>query len=251
MSKALYHLTDKKNLDSILSNGLIPQIGPTSKLMGEERNTVFLCEEKDIGKWRIILDKNVLLRIDGIDESGLTKTSYSEYDEYAYDRPILPANIRLESDCVEIKNSDMKVLCSSYLITMSVFATICAEFEEQLQKHNCHNFSEEERDAVLEKNGVMPVETLVYLGKSLTVVLPRLDYRTADMTEWSNVLKEYGSMGEYSFCDTYKKTGKRLWQMLNEYDISPECNQQFRTIYKFIADTFPFAYSLNTGGWGT
>ena len=43
----LYHLTPVKNLESILQNGLIPQIGPRSEHVGEKQAAVFCYPEED------------------------------------------------------------------------------------------------------------------------------------------------------------------------------------------------------------
>ena len=41
-SETYFHVTEKKNLKSILSKGLVPQIGTLSQKLGEDRKAIYL-----------------------------------------------------------------------------------------------------------------------------------------------------------------------------------------------------------------
>lgn len=43
----VYHLTSKRNLSSILKNGLIPKIGPRSKFIGENKKRIYFFKDID------------------------------------------------------------------------------------------------------------------------------------------------------------------------------------------------------------
>lgn len=60
----LYHLTDTNTAKRILQEGLKPLIGERSRIVEEEEARIYLSDKKSIPYWKILLEKNVLLRID-------------------------------------------------------------------------------------------------------------------------------------------------------------------------------------------
>lgn len=225
----LYHLTDKEHLTEILENGLIPQIGDTSQSVGDNRNAIFLCDEKSIRYWKILLKKSVLLKISNVSPNECGLTLYSDYNEYTYDKPIPPQSISLVSTNVSGSRKHMHNLRLSYLISISCFTLDCARY-----------YNDE---------GYKTKDELIQCAKNLLLVLKRLKYTSKDMSEYEDYLKKYGEEGEYTFCDTYNDTTIKLWQQLIKYNKDDNLRPYLKKLYKFIETTFPFAKTLNTGGW--
>lgn len=89
--KTLYHIADRKNLDSILENGLVPDNGENK--YKDPENHVYLCDMDDLPVWLSVLkhvDDPVILEVDtegldGIetgrvfDDRGYTRGLYTEY----------------------------------------------------------------------------------------------------------------------------------------------------------------------------
>ena len=96
----LYHITNRANLDSILKNGLIPQIGKNSLKNNEKRPYVFLCIKEHIPYWQILLeiDDAVILSIDtsglNIDNSAWICYKFL-YEELCFENNIPPESIRV------------------------------------------------------------------------------------------------------------------------------------------------------------
>lgn len=226
----LYHLTNKQHLQGIMREGLIPQLDRNCHVIDDKREAVFLCEEKDIGKWQIILGSTALLAVDDINQGTLEKFMYSSYSEYACSYCIPPENIRIVTYDPKYTVDDMHELCESYLMTISSFTVSCAR---------C--FNDPHQDAEY-------LDYIKYMAKGIIFALNHLDYSVAKMSEWEKFLKDYGSEGEYTFCDTYGNTNTRLWEQLPNYD-SGEMHADLMKIHDFVKDTFPFAKKLCTGGF--
>lgn len=225
----LYHLTDEASLKNILRNGLEPRLGDNSRFIRDDRKGVFLCDLDSIPYWEILLDRHVILAVD--EEPDIEdEIVYSGYREYYMRGVIPPEKISVINN--NISDADrreaMRALCSGHLISMSVFTLDCARFYN-------NNSSLSEYDIWLQ-------------GEALSAVLTRLDYNCAGQEEWRDYLKIYGEQGEYTFCDEYCRTGKRLWQQLIGYDedVTARCREK---IHNFIESKFPFAENLYTGGF--
>lgn len=226
--KTLYHFTDTDHLPSILRNGLIPQRGNNTQLIGDEREAVFLCDFESVGRWRIILNKPVLLKVCNI--TYYNDYEYDGYREYLVDMRIPPENIEVISLCYNSCEKDMFILCSSYLTYISDFTVRCARYYNNSQRTN-EDLLDLRRQAI-----------------AITFVLPHLDYTVTSLHTWEKQLVQEGDDGEYTFCDCYNGTKMRLWQQLIAYEddlIAPLRKE----IYDFVAKTFPFANELSTGGW--
>lgn len=230
MTKTIYHLTDEKHLPAILKSGLTPQIGQNSSAIGDERYGIFCCDYEDVGYWSILINKHILLEITNIETDIDNTWTYSNYKEYCIKSPIHPFCIKLFDENVIHTDEQMKQLCESYLIAVSTFATKCARYY--------HDYDKTKEDQ----------ENLNYLASSITAVLPRLNYSICPMSYWEKCLTELGEDGEYTFCDTYNNTEKRLWQQLPAYGSDPIQNHRIK-IHDFIEKNFPFAKTLCTGGW--
>ena len=87
-----YHLTTKRHVKRILSEGLIPSLGKNRQTADDERDGVFLCHMNSVPYWQILLKSNALIKIDAsyIDFQLLNNRVYSVYDEYWYKCAIPP-----------------------------------------------------------------------------------------------------------------------------------------------------------------
>lgn len=118
-STILYHITEKKNLDTILKDGLTPGIGDNASRAWDD--FVFLTEKEDIPRWISILyqvNDPVILEINVKDLSGICQgrwyvdrkyampTGYGEY----FTRETIPASHIKKAEFTE---DDRKELCDA------------------------------------------------------------------------------------------------------------------------------------------
>jgi len=243
ISKYFYHLTDKKNLKSILENGLIPDIGPNSTLVNETIPAVYLCDRKYIPFWRTLLNKNIILAIDKTafknDTIPVIDTrSYSDYNEHICIKPIAPEFIK---QIYISKNKDTaanKKLCLSHLEDLSDFCRDCAKFYSyNFKERYCENDRREYE------------KTLIRKAKALIALLTNLHYEAIDKKTIREYLIDFGSSGEYTLCDTYNHTKTRLYQMLAKYPENDDLKPIRTELYKLIKQKLKGTLNVNTGGW--
>lgn len=234
--KTLYHIISSRDIPVVLQHGLIPHMGNNSISINEERNAVYLCKEQDIEYWQIMLkEKTDVLAIDmtGIPDNCIDEFRYSCYGEYIVNCSIPPEKIKwlrpLNETTPEYEKA-MVTLCKSHLIHLSWFTQICARHYQGI----CHTEP-------------CP-DYIVHDGLSLKIVLPRLNYGIRTQEYWKDYLREYGEDGEYTFCDFHNNTQTKLWQKLIEYPDDKSAEYR-RFAYEYINNTFPWAKTLNTGGW--
>lgn len=228
----LYHLTSIDHLQNIMKNGLIPQVGENCKRIGEEKAAIFLCEKKDVGKWRIMIGNTILLTLEGIDITALDKREYPKCSEYRSFKPIAPEHIKAVHYDTGYSPADMEELCSSYLLALSQFTVDCAYY------YGSGELNPDEQ------------EFLYSFARDVLTVLRQLDYSIKPMEFWVDVLKDYSDCGEYTFCELYDSDNNiRLWQQLIRYEEDELCGVLFE-IYDFIEKTLPFATELCTGEFG-
>lgn len=101
-----YHVTDYNNLDSIMSKGLIPQVGERSKLLNEE-SSIFLFTSNNINEisdsicnWEDFFEDDtrlVLLEIKLPKIHKLSSESCADYEIKSLDK-ILPKYITIKED---------------------------------------------------------------------------------------------------------------------------------------------------------
>ena len=123
----LYHLTDTNTAKRILQEGLKPLIGERSRIVEEEEARIYLSDKKSIPYWKILLEKNVLLRIDAekLNPEKLDHYPYQEYEEWTYSEPIQPEWIHVSRANTEISPEQYKELCLSFLDSIS---QVCVQF---------------------------------------------------------------------------------------------------------------------------
>ncbi len=112
----LYHITERKKLDRIMEEGLMPKRGPND-WNNRKGKSVFMTEEKFIAPWLGILkhlDDPVILKINTKDISGITQgrtfqdRSYVDgyiYGEYRSFEPMPASAVK------EMKPDDIKQTC--------------------------------------------------------------------------------------------------------------------------------------------
>lgn len=233
----LYHLTEERYLTEILKNGLIPQLGDKCKLIEDEREGVFLCGYDQIPYWQILLNRSVILQINDIDKYSLEEFLYSGNNkEYLSEQIIPPEKIKIFSlSASDFRTKEVMIeLCTDYIYQISSLCVKCARYYNMPQ---LMNFEKE-----------FCIKDIIYNALKITAVLPNLDYTIDDMSRWVNLLKLIGEEGHYTFCDNYGNTENKLWQQLIDYP-SDASEKVRREIYNFIQYTFPFAETLDTGGF--
>lgn len=79
----VYHITDKENINSILTEGLLPMCGENSRLVSDYSHAIYLCDFNSIKYWSILLCRNSIIKItisDAIIEKAI-QTNYGDYNE--------------------------------------------------------------------------------------------------------------------------------------------------------------------------
>lgn len=179
-----YHITTPECVDSILKNGLMAQIGENAKLVGTEDPYVYLCYEKDIPFWMILLQSSVILEITGF-KGVLESYPYNGYAELiALDS--IPAKYIHVSDLKPDLSEAMKHLCISYVYTLS---NLCAEIMNYYE--NKYPWDKEYRDGLMEDI------------RSVAQTLKLLDYTCVPPEELKQAIWDSGD-GSYSFVGRYQ-----------------------------------------------
>lgn len=101
ISGEIYHVTPTRNLESIFRDGLRPQIGPRSALLGEDKEMIYffgsmLAVEDALSNWlgEALDDEPGAISVLAVDRSGLHLVSDGGY-ELACPHLIMPENISL------------------------------------------------------------------------------------------------------------------------------------------------------------
>lgn len=231
MCEKYYHLTTEENAKRILEEGLLPIHGEHKNMIHDEREGIFLCGEKDVPYWKIILGLSVVLEVSNIKIEEENIYNYSYYKEYVYEKKIESENIRRVKMENKKANADaMKDLCYQYLYWLSSFTVHCA-------RYYFYDMEEE-----------MLHESIDIDADCLLAVLPHLDYSICGTDEIKEFLIEEGDSGEYTICDKYVPTGHRLYVQLIHYP-KDDLSTKRRKIYEYIKDTFKGCLRVHTGGW--
>ena len=235
----LYHLTTEANATKILKTGLKPHAGKRSKLAGDERYGIFLCEKKDIAYWQIILNLPVLLEVtfdadklaSEIESKVMDYFKYTYYSEHIYTKDIPASNIKRVTMQLKTKRA-MQRLCVSETYSISRFCELCARYYDE----DGYYYGDKE----LYEDLVADVDTLLF-------VLPHLDFGS-NKKSVINAIKQAGENCMYTLCDWYYNEGKRLYQKLIEYS-EDELTRKRNKLYRFIVKNLDGCLEVNTGGW--
>lgn len=223
-----YHLTTKESLPKIMEEGLKPMIGENSKAAGENTPLIFLCKKEDIGYWKTILGRDVVLKISGLDEDDLSVWKYDNYNEYMYRWNIPIDKIsRTTAHTSRKQNSDLCVDCISSINRLCIhFAYYYSQKSQHTEEH-----AKELADSV-----------------DFTMnILSRLDYSIADFKEIRNIINEEAANGGFTFCDKYFG-GARLWEQLILYP-KDELFEKRKIFHDWIKENLEKVNLINTGGF--
>lgn len=235
----LYHVTDKSSVHLIKKLGIKPQIGDRSMMVNEKKPAIYLCSFSSIQYWRIILGLDTAV-IEVDDDSISDKRAYSYsgkmYDEFMHFKPISKDNIRVmdseEWDTKESYEKAMKDLCYACISSLSSFCVSCIRYYDRL-------FNDED--------GIMAM-LVVRANSIIKSYFNNLDYSLLSKEDIIKYLTDEGDSGEYTICDMYGNTGKRLYQMLIEYQKDGFYDTR-KEIYDYIVKTFDGCLETNTGGY--
>lgn len=243
-TKYLYHLTDPKSLDDILTNGLKPKIGPRSKLVCEIEPRIYLCDKKSIPYWSALLDKYTVIRIampvDAFNKC-IQSFDYSYYSEYLMAEPI-PANWICKSKADTVMSEDeYNRLALSIIDTIS---DVCVEFANYI------TYLDKEPDFALEK-----LSKVEFTIKTCKFVLPHISFDGITAPILSRHLHYMGDNGMYTLCDRYdadsifklhQKENPYLYELLGTHE---KATNNTKWLYSWLKTTFPRRLRVNTGGW--
>ena len=244
----LYHVTSKEAAADILKNGLKPDIGVNSAKIGEKRSRIYLSNKKSLLYWVILLQGDTVLEIDttGIKDSFNDSNVYGleeDYSEFITETEIPADHIRKVRIPVDKEQKVMRRLCFLYLIDVSYFianSIVRAYAHQEIYPDIDDNILEDEDKDYI--NGTIDI---------LLTYMPRLDYKSLtndDKKEIRRWLVHEGESGEYTLCDDYFGTDKRLWQQIIEFEKDETYDNRVR-LYKFIKKNFTFCHRTNTGGF--
>lgn len=228
-----YHTTKQENVQNILKNGLTPNhYGSNKKFINDERTGIFLCNRQSVPYWMIILNHDALLQINLPANTQIDRFNYTLYSEIIYKNNIPPEAIKQRTTPFQselcVAN---KILCESIITLLSYMTSTCANFYNRPD-------SDKEHFKQYIKNRTITIRTT---GEAVKF------QQISDQT-LSDMLRELGEDGQYTFCDTYKNTPIRLWEQLMEYP-KDDTYEDRQYIYDFIIKNFKNVLFTNTGGF--
>lgn len=222
-SNTLYHVTKHECVSNILENGLVPTIGGNSKSADEQDNLTCLCDYESIPYWLIICGADTVLKVDVSNVGDLEYVDYYTYSELRTTQVIPPERISVLNEEVCTLRA-MHDLCIQYVDMVS---SACRRVANYYDYGNIDGFP---------------------IHQSLLIVLNRLDYSCVSKEVIRKVLVELGDGGTTTFCDFYKNTGKKLYEVVSLYpeDEYLELRQQ---LYDLIVEKFDGCLDVDTGGY--
>lgn len=241
MQKYYYHVTTEENAKEILKNGLIPQIGEHSKIVGETEKAIYLCDKQSVPFWATLLDMSVVLRV-SVDENEIDEGQiyeYSNYIEMVVDHSLPACNICRSNISSELSAEQMQDLALSYINTISL---VCVNFARYITY-----IDDEERRQEAQDNYDMVTTTI----KTIQFTLPHVNFSLLSAKMIRDHLHEMGD-GGYTLCDRYepgwndKWEGLRLYELLDRHSLATD---ETKWLYKWLKKTFPKRLRVDTGGW--
>ena len=225
----LYHLTKSDNIPSIYVYGIVPQIGQHSKLAGEEKPDVFLCEKKDIPFWQIILgltEDAVAIQVD-VSKMELRELEHGSIKEYRTEDVIEPERIEKILCLHTPPESYMQELCLQCLETLSQACMACVHYYEGDKDYSLGN-----------------VQSML---KAFVGMMDSLDFKKVPAGEKQKKVSDIGKRG-YAFSDKYYDTGLRLWEQLIWFP-RDETEPLRRQIYNYVRGNLTVCSRMDTGMW--
>lgn len=249
---AFFHITDESNVDKILSQGLIPQIGSNSDILEESENYVYLCDIRSIPYWDILLGhKNPkILFVQAIEDKqiNLREWQYQRYKEFTTNSRIVPSHINVIDDFNSLWSNCFII---NYKATRDdVMQTLCIDYLEDIS-FACLSLIH------LEEIGgtASDVNSVIRRFRILLTVLNRLDWNCLPQERYEKELLALGNSGAYTFVDNFHD-GDKIYKAVSSFKyekIEPEFVGALRKISQlimnFVAETFHPCLQLNTGGY--
>ena len=233
-----YHLTSKRNVKSILKDGIEPEKGRNSLAVEEQRDGIFLCSRKDIGKWAILLGLDTLLCVDGnaLDQGKLTSYSYSCYDEWIYGDTI-PASAIMQVPMPERAEDDMSQLAMSTFLLVNQLVVDSVKFYDRIRPSSGGDVKAAEAGYGAEL-------------KSVLACAGRIDFRSVPQRQYREKLIERSENGEFMMTDRFKSTGLRLYELLADESRHRVFPQEEDAVYALIMSKWTkHTRSVHTGSW--
>lgn len=232
MRKAMYyHLTTETAWKRIQTQGIQPRIGIRSAMNKETKPCIYLCNQKDVAIWKFLMNLPVVLQIQTQNIQIEQEFQYDMYAEYITTTSIPPEACQ-RVEVKELSISQQEEITIHLLYTLSETLTTLAIYYERYQGQT------------------ELLQHLLTKLKCLGYMLSNIPWQHLNLSHIQTQILEYADSGEYTFCDTYKNTDKRLWNQLHEY---PETNPTTCQIYhQFLQNmqTIPDELKyLPTGGW--
>lgn len=226
----LYHVTDRASALSALKNGLAPAIGENSLFSGETRKHVFSCSSGSVPYWKILLQKDTVLRIDPDLAPEITqRNAYGLYDEYIFDTSVPKEALTLVHSGVPSKECYLGLI-RGYFKQLSQICVLCARYYSAL---TCAGIP----------------DRLEIQGRCIQFchMFPRTkpDKIPPDVLE--GMLMEL-SDGHPCFTDMYLDTGRRMWEQLAYYPDDSLAGPR-KAVHDMAARLLPDFKNLDTGGW--
>lgn len=224
-----YHVTTEDKVESILQNGLQPQKGNNSEKV-EEESLVFLSEWDSVRYWAAILGRKVMLRVPKDKVNSPERYNRGLYDEVLTESPVYGMEL-CDFYAPELSDIEMRKLICNYTGMLNMFCTNLANLYTRYPDSD--------------------VDTRTYLGNSISAtltVMKRLNWSVVTPSDLAKYLEEEGDDGEFTICDYYLNTGRKLYEQLVFYPVDALTPIRKR-LHDFIVDKYNVALYVQTGGY--
>lgn len=244
----LYHVTDRKNLPKIKSEGLTPVIGESSRLAIEKTPRIYLCERKDAPYWTVLTGGDCLLKIrtscDNRPYSWAENLQYREYDnakEYMTDQPIPPEHIVSVTEVSDKERRNiMPTLLVNRICSLSYLTTECISLDRRLRESGSLLLAQ--KQTAKELANYIECELKIAERLNWTTGMPRAEMAKA-IRHHSNEDCAFTFSDYYydkSNADTIPDAGKRCYQHLPNIPI-PELQPAATHLFRFIQKNIPYS----------
>jgi len=233
MSKAhncLYYLAkNDKEYEQIMKEGIIPTEKCIADISMDKEKITLLCEFNQVGKWKILEQKPIVLRISNVAKEDCKEVELVDIAKrLIYDRVISPENI--ERAYVFTTRKQMKELCVAYAIGLSIIIS-------NTIYHYDNNTPEHEKF----------VEYISKSTNNIVSTIDRLDYK--NNWRWvAKKLREYADEGNYTFLDTYCNSDIKLYEQITMFPRDDTYGDRW-VLRKCIQTAFKNMLNLDTGGY--
>ena len=243
-----YHIAERKNIDKILEQGLIPKIGRNSRAVNEEKPRVYLSNKRSLFYWGLIVKDPVVLRIESSymkkHNIKISHKNYGDYAEWFCYENIPAESIEVTSIKPGLSEDQNQDLCLSHL---GLLSSACKKLAYYELYHDCED--ENTRKIARQRRTKALAECRI-----LNRILPRLDFKKVSNDEIIKLIQKQSHKGICVFSDTYspyecfdEKEDLRLWQLLG---LSENANRDTKQLYKLLQKIFDNdILTVNTRNW--